>query len=33
MKVAVIGGAAVVLVLRLLAAHFRWSLPKANSDK
>lgn len=32
-QVAVIGGAAVVLVLRLLAAHFRWSLPKANSDK
>ena len=32
-QIAVIGGAAVVLVLRLLAAHFRWSLPKANSDK
>lgn len=32
-QIAVIGGAAVVLVLRLLAAHFHWSLPKANSDK
>ena len=32
-QIAVIGGAAVVLVLRLLAAHFRWSLPKANYDK
>ncbi len=32
-KVAVIGGAAVVLVLRLLAAHFRWSLPKAKFDE
>lgn len=30
---AVIGGAAVVLILRLLAAHFRWSLPKAHFDK
>ena len=26
---AIIGGAAVVILLRLLAAHFRWSLPKA----
>ncbi len=32
-QIAVIGGAAVVLVLRLLAAHFHWSLPKANFDK
>ncbi len=27
---AVIAGAAIVFVVRLLAAHFRWSLPKAN---
>ncbi len=31
-KFAVIGGASVVLVLRLLAAHFHWSLPKAKFD-
>lgn len=30
--IAVIAGAAVVLVLRLLAAHFRWSLPKAKFE-
>ena len=27
---AVIAGAAIVFVIRLLAAHFRWSLPKAD---
>lgn len=27
---AVIAGAAIVFVVRLLAAHFRWSLPKAD---
>ncbi len=32
-QVAVIGGASVVLILRLLAAHFHWSLPKADFDK
>lgn len=31
-QIAVIGGAFVVLILRLLAAHFRWSLPKAKFD-
>lgn len=31
-QIAVIGGAAVVLILRLLAAHFRWSLPKSKYD-
>lgn len=29
---AVIGGAVTVVVLRLLAAHFHWSLPKAEAD-
>lgn len=29
---AIIGGALVVVVLRLLAAKFHWSLPKADSD-
>ena len=29
-NIAIIGGAAVVVMLRLLAAHFRWSLPKAE---
>lgn len=28
--IAMITGAAVIIVLRLLAAHFRWSLPKAK---
>ena len=32
-QIAVIGGATVVLILRLLAAHFHWSLPKADFDK
>lgn len=27
---AVISGAAIIFVIRMLAAHFRWSLPKAN---
>ncbi len=31
-SVAIIGGAAIVIILRLLAAHFRWSLPKADMD-
>lgn len=30
--VAMIAGAAVIIVLRLLAARFRWSLPKAQID-
>lgn len=29
---AIIGGAAVIVILRLLAAHFRWSLPKAEIE-
>ena len=32
-QIAVIAGSFVVVVLRLLAAHFHWSLPKANFDK
>lgn len=32
-EIAVISGAAVVFILRLLAAHFRWSLPKAKFEK
>ncbi len=31
-QIAFISGAAVVLVLRLLAAHFHWSLPKASFE-
>ena len=31
-SVAILGGAATVIVLRLLAAHYRWSLPKAESE-
>jgi uncharacterized membrane protein YeiH len=26
-------GAAVILIIRLLAAHYRWSLPKAQGNK
>ncbi|MBQ7874944.1 MAG: trimeric intracellular cation channel family protein [Oscillospiraceae bacterium] len=29
---AIYGGAAAVIILRLLAARFRWSLPKADTD-
>lgn len=32
-QIAVIGGAIVVIILRFLAAHFRWSLPKAKPDE
>ena len=31
-SVAIIGGAASVIILRLLAAHYRWSLPKADIE-
>lgn len=31
-SVAILGGAATVIVLRLLAAHYRWSLPKAEFE-
>lgn len=31
-SIAIIGGSAVVIILRLLAAHFRWSLPKAEIE-
>lgn len=29
-SIAIIGGAASIIILRLLAAHYRWSLPKAD---
>lgn len=29
-SVAILGGATTVIILRLLAAHYRWSLPKAE---
>jgi len=32
-QIAVIGGSAIVIILRILAAHFRWSLPKAKPDE
>jgi uncharacterized membrane protein YeiH len=32
-QIAVIGGAVVVIILRFLAAHFHWSLPKAKPDE
>ncbi len=32
-QVSVVGGSAVVIILRILAAHFRWSLPKAKPDE
>ena len=31
-SIAIIGGATIVVILRLLAAHFRWSLPKAELE-
>ena len=31
-SLAIIGGSVVVLILRLLAAHYRWSLPKAEIE-
>ena len=31
-SIAIIGGAAIIIILRLLAAHFRWSLPKAENE-
>lgn len=31
-SVAIIGGASTVIILRLLAAHYRWSLPKAEIE-
>lgn len=32
-RIAMTGGAAIILVLRLMAARYRWSLPKANPDR
>lgn len=32
-KIAMIGGFLLVLILRKLAAHFRWNLPKVENDK
>lgn len=32
-RTAMTGGAAIILVLRLMAARYRWSLPKANHDR
>ncbi len=32
-QIAVISGTTVVIILRMLAAHFRWSLPKAEPDE
>ena len=32
-RIAMTGGAAIILVLRLMAARYRWSLPKANHDR
>ena len=31
-RIAMTGGAAIILVLRLMAARYRWSLPKANAN-
>lgn len=31
-SLAIIGGSVVILILRLLAAHYRWSLPKADME-
>lgn len=31
-SVAILGGAVIIIILRLLAAHFRWSLPKAEIE-
>jgi uncharacterized membrane protein YeiH len=30
--IAIAGGAIAILILRLLAAHYRWSLPKAEME-
>lgn len=32
-RIAMTGGAAIILVLRLMAARYRWSLPKAKPDR
>ena len=32
-RIAMTGGAAIILVLRLMAARYRWSLPKDNPDR
>ncbi len=32
-KYAILSGAALTIIIRLCAAHFRWSLPKAHVDK
>ena len=32
-RIAMTGGAAIILSLRLMAARYRWSLPKANPDR
>ena len=32
-RIAMTDGAAIILVLRLMAARYRWSLPKANPDR